>query len=72
MPLSASISGEIGPDGVPQTLVGRIVADAGSIGDANADDSRITIDRAEFKLNWDAANRVAVGAVSNSLPAATG
>ena len=58
MPLSASISGEIGPDGVPQTLTGRIVADAGSISDANDDDSRVAIDRAEFKLNWDAANRV--------------
>ncbi len=58
MPLSASISGEIGPDGVPETLTGRIVADAGSIGDANDDDGRLAIDRAEFKLNWDAANRV--------------
>ena len=28
MPLSASVSGEIGPDGLPQTLTGRIVADA--------------------------------------------
>jgi hypothetical protein len=58
MPLSASISGEIGPDGLPQTLSGHIVADAGSIGDANDDDGRIEFDRAEFKLNWDAANRV--------------
>ena len=58
LPLSASISGVIGPDGEPQTLAGRIVADAGSFGDANADDSRIAIDRAEFKLNWDAASRM--------------
>jgi hypothetical protein len=58
MPLSASISGEIGPDGVPQTLSGRIVADAGSITDANDANGRIAIERAEFKLNWDAANRV--------------
>jgi hypothetical protein len=58
MPLSASISGEIGPNGVPQTLTGRIVADAGSISDANDDDSRVAIDRAEFKLDWDAASRV--------------
>ena len=57
MPLSASLNGEIGPDGLPQTLVGRIVADAGSIGDAKDDDSRITIERAEFKLQWDAENR---------------
>ncbi len=58
MPLSASISGEIGPDGVPQTLTGRIVADAGSISAADNDDGRVPIDRAEFKLNWDAANRM--------------
>jgi Protein of unknown function len=57
-PLSVSMSGEIGPDGLPQTFSGRIVADAGSIGDANDDDGRITIDRAEFKFNWDAATRV--------------
>jgi Protein of unknown function len=57
-PLSANLSGEIGPDGLPQTLSGRLVADAGSIGDANDDDGRIAIDRAEFKFNWDAATRV--------------
>ncbi len=57
LPLSASISGEIGPDGVPQTLSGRIVADAGSISDAADDNNRIAIERAEFKLNWDAGNR---------------
>ena len=43
---------------MPQTLSGRIVADAGSISDANNDNGRIAIERAEFKLNWDAANRV--------------
>jgi hypothetical protein len=57
-PLSASLSGEIGPDGLPQTLSGRVVADAGSIGDASDEDSRISIERAEFKLQWDAEHRV--------------
>jgi hypothetical protein len=57
-PLSASLSGEIGPDGLPQTLTGRIVADAGSIGDASDQDSRISIERAEFKLQWDAEHRL--------------
>ncbi len=56
MPLSASLRGEIGPNGVPQSLTGRIVADAGSIGDADAADGRVDIDRAEFKINWDAAS----------------
>ena len=58
LPLSASLSGEIGPDGLPQTLTGRIVADAGSIGDASDADSRIGIERAEFKLQWDVDHRV--------------
>lgn len=56
--LSASIDGEIGPDGLPQIASSRFVAEAGSIGYVNDDDSRITFDRAEFKLNWDAATRI--------------
>ena len=59
IPLSARVSGVIGPDGVPQKLPsGRIVADAGSISETNVGHGRIAIERAEFKLNWDAANRV--------------
>ena len=58
LPLSATMSGEIGPDGLPQNFTGRIIAEAGSIAEANSDDGRIAIDRAEFKLNWDAENRV--------------
>ena len=57
-PVSASISGEIGPDGLPQNFAGRIVADAGSFGDADDDEGLVTIDHAEFKLNWDAENRI--------------
>src|SRR3984885_11824272 len=58
MPLSASLHGEIGPNGVPQSLPGRVVADAGSINDANDADGRLDIDHAEFKIDWDAASRV--------------
>jgi hypothetical protein len=58
VPLSASLRGEIGPDGVPRSLTGRIVAGAGSIGDANEGDGRLDLERAEFKLNWDASNHV--------------
>src|ERR1700683_4133449 len=54
-PLSASVSGEIGPDGLPQVLSGRIVAAAGSLGEA---DSGGAIDRAEFKFNLDASTRL--------------
>ena len=58
MPLSASLSGEIGPNGIPQSLTGRIVAEAGYINDASDADGRVDIDRAEFKINWDGASRI--------------
>ncbi len=58
LPVSASLRGEIGPDGVPQSLAGRIVADAGFISDSDDADGRIDIDRAEFKINWDQASRM--------------
>jgi hypothetical protein len=58
LPFSASVRGEIGADGVPRALVGRIVADAGYIGDADGADGRINVEHAEFKFNWDDANRV--------------
>ena len=57
LPLSASLRGEIGPDGIPRSLAGRIVADSGFVSGDNSSDGRIDIDHAEFKLNWDAANR---------------
>jgi len=56
--LSASIDGEIGPDGLPQIATARLVAEAGSIGYMNDNDSRLTFDRAEFKLNWEAGTRL--------------
>ena len=58
LPLSASLRGEIGPNGIPQSLAGRVVAGAGSINDADDADGRIDIDHAEFKLNWDADSRL--------------
>jgi len=58
LPLSASLRGEIGPDGLPRSLVGRIVADAGFISDDEGTDGRIDLDRAEFKLSWDPGTRI--------------
>ena len=58
LPLSASVRGEIGADGVPRALVGRIVTEGGYIGDADSSDGRINLDHAEFKFSWDDANRV--------------
>ena len=58
LPLSATMNGEIGPDGLPQNFLGHIIAETGSIGEANDDESRIPIEHAEFKFNWDAENRM--------------
>ena len=58
VPLSASLRGVIGPNGVPQSLTGRVVADAGYLNDEEGEDGRLSIDHAEFKINWDAGSRV--------------
>jgi hypothetical protein len=58
MPLSASLRAEIGADGVPRTLAGRIVAEGGYLGDGTDAEGRIDVDRAEFKFEWDAARRL--------------
>jgi len=57
VPLSASLRGEIGSDGVPRNFTGRLVAEAGFIGDGGHDDGRLDLDRADFKFEWDAAAR---------------
>ncbi len=58
VPLSASLRGVIGPNGVPQSLTGRVVADPGYFNDGDSADGRIDLDHAEFKINWDAGSRV--------------
>lgn len=57
IPLSAIIRAEVGTDGNPQSIEGRIFAEAGSIGEIDKPDSLLTIDRAEFNLDWDAGRR---------------
>jgi hypothetical protein len=59
-PLSAVIRGEIGPDGVPRSMQGRILAGAGAFGSAHEPLSRVVIDEAQVELRWDAANHVLV------------
>lgn len=58
VPLSAVIRAEIGPDGVPLSMEGRIIAGAGFIGDAQNEAGRILIDEAQMELRWDTANRL--------------
>jgi Protein of unknown function/AsmA-like C-terminal region len=57
VPLSASVRGEIGADGVPRGFAGRVVAERGFIGDATDRDGRIDIDQAESTFTWTAADR---------------
>ena len=56
LPISADLQAEIAPDGMPQTVKGRIVA-AGYLGDAKNPDDYIPIDFAELTLNWDITRR---------------
>ena len=58
VPLSASLRGVIGPNGVPQSLTGRVIAGAGYLDDGNSADGRLDLDSAEFKINWDGGSRV--------------
>jgi hypothetical protein len=58
VPLSASLRGEIGADGVPHSLTGRIVAESGFINDTSGDAGQIDVDHAEMKLSWDAADHI--------------
>ncbi len=60
LPVSAHIRADIGPDGVPRMVDGRILVNKGSIVDLEDPLSKITIDRAEFSLDWDAMRRALV------------
>jgi hypothetical protein len=57
IPVSARIRAEIGPDGIPLGVAGRISLDKGAIIDTEDPLSRISIDRAEFTLTWDPARQ---------------
>jgi hypothetical protein len=54
MPISAHVRADIGPDGMPQMLAGRILVEKGFILDNEEPLAKISIDRAEFSLDWDA------------------
>jgi hypothetical protein len=54
IPLSGVIRAEIGPDSLPATIEGRIVADGGLIGDPADIDGSFQIDKAEISIDWDA------------------
>ncbi len=53
LPLSARIRADIGPDGIPHVLDGKIVVEKGVVVDLDDPLARIPIDRAEINLDWD-------------------
>src|SRR5262245_45207744 len=57
LPVSAKIRADIGPDGMPRMVDGRILMERGHIVDLDEPLSKIMIDRAEFTLDWDAMRR---------------
>lgn len=59
MPFSANLQAEISPDGVPRTASGHVVVGAGAIlTEPGNKYSRMAIDSAEIKLDWDKAHGV--------------
>jgi hypothetical protein len=54
VPLSGRIHADIGPDGIPQAVEGRILAEKGVLIDTDDPEAKIPIDRAEFNVDWDA------------------
>src|SRR5271166_6422990 len=60
LPLTARIRADIGPDGVPRMIDGRVVVEKGFVIDVDDPLVRIPIDRAEISVDWDATRRALV------------
>jgi hypothetical protein len=60
LPLSGRIRADIGPDGIPHMLDGRMLVEKGIIVDLDDPLVRIPIDRAEISLDWDKSRRALV------------
>jgi hypothetical protein len=54
LPLSGRLRADIGPDGIPRMVDGRLVADKGLLLDPEDPLAKLAIDRAEFSFGWDA------------------
>jgi hypothetical protein len=60
LPVSARVRADIGPDGIPHMLDGRVLVEKGVIIDLEDPLARIPIDRAELNLEWDTARQAIV------------
>ncbi|WP_407160331.1 DUF3971 domain-containing protein [Bradyrhizobium sp. STM 3557] len=60
LPMSGEIKGDLGRDGVPTYLRGKIAIGAGNIIDTDTPDYPMAIDSAELSLEWDSNRRALV------------
>jgi hypothetical protein len=60
LPLTGEIKGELGRDGLPTYMRGKINVGAGTIIDTDTPDYPMAIDQAELSMEWDASRRVLV------------
>lgn len=60
IPISGAVRAEIGADFRPVTVEGRLVAEAGMVGNPNNPDGSFRIDSAEVSLDWDQARRTLI------------
>lgn len=60
LPLSGRIRGEIGRDGLPTYLTGKVSLGSGQVIDLDTPDYPMDIDAAELSIDWDAGRRVLV------------
>ncbi|WP_315742012.1 YhdP family protein [Bradyrhizobium sp. SZCCHNR1075] len=60
LPLSGEVKGELGRDGLPTYLSGKLTVGAGTVIDTDTPDYPMPIDSAELNLEWDAGRRVLV------------
>jgi len=60
LPLTGEVKGELGRDGLPTYLRGKLNVGAGTIVDTDSPDYPLAIDSAEVNLDWDSGRRVLV------------
>jgi len=60
LPLTGEVKGELGRDGLPTYLRGKLNVGAGTLIDTDSPDYPLAIDSAEVNLDWDSGRRVLV------------
>ena len=53
LPLTGRVRADIGPDGIPVAVDGRIVTEQGYLVDLDDPPAKVALDRAEVSLDWD-------------------